>query len=80
MKSIKKFAAVTIVAGGLAVAGAGAASAHSPAAQGQAVNSPGIASGNHVQAPVFIPVNACGNGAHVLGVMNQTFGTPCGNR
>lgn len=79
MKNIKKFAAVTIAVGGLALAGAGAASAHGPQAQGQAVNSPGVASGNHVQAPVFVPVNVCGNAVRAVGVMNQTFGTPCGN-
>jgi ChpA-C len=79
VKNIKKFAAVTIAAGGLALAGAGAASAHGPQAQGQAVNSPGIASGNHAQAPVFVPVNACDNTARVIGALNQTFGTSCGN-
>lgn len=80
MKSIKKFAAVTIVAGGLAVAGAGAASAHSPQAQGQAVNSPGVVAGNHAQVPVSIPVNACNNNVTALGVMNESFGLPCGTR
>ncbi|MGY0063013.1 chaplin [Streptomyces sp. LZ34] len=79
MKNIKKFAAVTIAAGGLAVAGAGAASAHSPQAQGQAVNSPGIAAGNHVQAPVFIPVNVCDNTVRVIGALDQAFGAGCGN-
>ncbi|MEU1788794.1 chaplin [Streptomyces sparsogenes] len=79
MKNIKKFAAVTIAAGGLAVAGAGAASAQGSQAQGQAVNSPGIASGNHVQAPVFVPVNACDNSVRVIGALNQSFGTSCGN-
>ncbi|MEU5026757.1 chaplin [Streptomyces milbemycinicus] len=80
MKNIKKFAAVTIAVGGLALAGAGAASAHGPQAQGQAVNSPGIAAGNEVQAPVFVPVNACDNTVTAIGVMNQTFGSPCGKR
>ena len=79
MTSIKKFAAVTIAVGGLAVAGAGAASAHGPA-QGAAVNSPGVVAGNVAQVPVSVPVNACGNVVRVIGVMNQTFGTPCGNR
>ncbi|MGW3564977.1 chaplin [Streptomyces sp. NPDC000941] len=80
MKNIKKFAAVTIAVGGLALAGAGAASAHGPQAQGQAVNSPGVVAGNEAQVPVFVPVNVCGNTVRAIGVMNQTFGTPCGNR
>lgn len=80
MKSIKKFAAVTIAAGGLAIAGAGAASAEGPQAHGQAVDSPGVVAGNHAQVPVYVPVNACNNTVSALGVLNEFLGTPCGNR
>ncbi|WJV51518.1 chaplin [Streptomyces flavofungini] len=80
MKNLKKAAAVTMVAGGLVAAGAGIASAHGgAAAHGEAKNSPGIVSGNLVQAPVHIPVNACGNSASVVGVLNPTFGNVCEN-
>ncbi|MFJ9420411.1 chaplin [Streptomyces sp. NPDC101227] len=80
MKNIKRVAAITMVAGGLAAAGAGVASAHSGSqADGIAVHSPGVASGNLVQAPVHIPVNACGNTISVVGVLNPAFGNHCVN-
>ncbi|WP_208036538.1 chaplin [Streptomyces cyanogenus] len=75
MKNLKKAAAVTMVAGGLVAAGAGLASAHGGGhATGEAACSPGIASGNLVQAPVHVPVNAVGNSVNVIGVLNPTFG------
>lgn len=75
MKNLKKAAAVTMVAGGLLAAGAGMASATDGAhADGQAVASPGVASGNLVQAPVHIPVNVSGNSVNVVGVLNPAFG------
>ncbi|WP_367044755.1 chaplin [Streptomyces sp. Je 1-332] len=51
------------------------------AAGGDAVaaNSPGILSGNSVQAPVEVPVNACGNSANVVGVGNPAMGNNCAN-
>ncbi|MEV7792218.1 chaplin [Streptomyces sp. NPDC087512] len=66
MKNLKKAAAVTMVAGGLIAAGAGMASATD--------GSPGIASGNLVQAPVHVPVNAVGNSVNVVGLLNPAFG------
>ncbi|WP_433548303.1 chaplin [Streptomyces sp. CA-294286] len=75
MKNLKKAAAITLVAGGLVAAGAGAASATSGAdANGKAVQSPGVGSGNLVQAPVHIPVNAVGNTVSVIGALNPVFG------
>lgn len=75
MKNLKKVAAVTMVAGGLIAAGAGMASATDGAhADGQAVGSPGVVSGNLVQAPVHVPVNAVGNSVNVIGVLNPAFG------
>ncbi|MFE0176950.1 chaplin [Streptomyces sp. NPDC059002] len=74
MKNLKKAAAVTLVAGGLVAAGAGLASATGGAdAHGKAVESPGVGSGNLVQAPVHVPVNAVGNTATVIGGLNPTF-------
>ncbi|MEV2255010.1 chaplin [Streptomyces sp. NPDC050147] len=74
MKNLKKAAAVTMVAGGLVVAGAGLASASGGAhADGKAVQSPGVGSGNLVQAPVHIPVNAVGNTVSVIGALNPAF-------
>ncbi|RSR97797.1 chaplin [Streptomyces sp. WAC04189] len=75
MKNLKKAAAVTMVAGGLIAAGAGMASAtDGSAAHGEAIGSPGVASGNVVQAPVHIPVNAVGNSVNVIGVLTPAFG------
>ncbi|MFE3326181.1 chaplin [Streptomyces sp. NPDC059176] len=75
MKNLKKALAVSMVAGGLIAAGAGVASATDGAyAGGQAVNSPGVGSGNLVQAPVHVPVNAVGNTVNVIGALNPAFG------
>ncbi|MFH8796177.1 chaplin [Streptomyces sp. NPDC017941] len=80
MKNLKKAAAVTMVAGGLVAAGAGIASAQGGAdAHGAAKNSPGVVSGNLVQAPIHVPVNACGNSVTVIGALNPTFGNVCEN-
>ena len=43
------------------------------------VNSPGVASGNVVQAPVHVPVNTCGNSVDIVGALNPTFGNGCTN-
>ncbi|MFE3640604.1 chaplin [Streptomyces sp. NPDC059169] len=75
MKNLKKALAVSMVAGGLIAAGAGVASATDGAyAGGQAVSSPGVGSGNLVQAPVHVPVNAVGNTVNVIGALNPAFG------
>ncbi|MFD7240093.1 chaplin [Streptomyces syringium] len=79
MKNMKKAAAVTIAVGGLALAGAGAASAHAQA-DGNAQNSPGVASGNVVQVPVKVPVNLCGNTVSVVGLFNPAAGNVCINK
>ncbi|MEU6761206.1 chaplin [Streptomyces sp. NPDC046853] len=46
---------------------------------GVAAGSPGVLSGNSVQAPVGVPVNACGNTADVVGAANPSFGNNCAN-
>jgi hypothetical protein len=77
VKNLKKAAAVTMIAGGIIAAGAGAASAtgHGGAgAHGTAVGSPGVASGNVVQVPVHVPVNVVGNTVDVVGLLNPAFG------
>ncbi|MFC9092919.1 chaplin [Streptomyces sp. NPDC002387] len=48
-------------------------------ASGHTGGSPGVGSGNHVQVPVDIPVNACGNSVNVVGVGNPATGNHCGN-
>ncbi|MGY0066360.1 chaplin ChpH [Streptomyces sp. QTS137] len=76
---IKKIVAVAAATGGLVLAGAGMAAADS-GAQGAAVNSPGVVSGNVVQVPVHVPVNACGNTVSVIGLLNPAFGNTCVNQ
>ncbi|MEV7202445.1 chaplin [Streptomyces griseoluteus] len=48
-------------------------------ADGAAVGSPGVLSGNTVQAPVSVPLNACGNSVDVVGLLNPAFGNACAN-
>ncbi|MFD5026716.1 chaplin [Streptomyces sp. NPDC058373] len=48
-------------------------------AEGVAAGSPGILSGNVVQAPVDVPVNVCGNTVSVVGLLNPAFGNNCAN-
>ncbi|AZM52341.1 chaplin [Streptomyces sp. WAC 01529] len=76
---IKKVVAAAAATGGLVLAGAGIATADA-GAQGAAVNSPGVASGNVIQVPVHIPVNACGNTVNVIGLLNPAFGNTCINK
>ncbi|MGC3000361.1 chaplin ChpH [Streptomyces sp. G35A] len=76
---LKKIVAVAAATGGLVLAGAGLAAADS-GAQGAAVNSPGVLSGNVVQVPVHVPVNVCGNTVSVIGLLNPTFGNTCINQ
>ncbi|QCX75492.1 hypothetical protein C9F11_09015 [Streptomyces sp. YIM 121038] len=76
---IKKVVAAAVATGGLVLAGAGVAAADA-GAQGAAVHSPGVVSGNVVQIPVHVPVNACGNTISVIGVLNPAFGNYCVNK
>ncbi|MEV0602108.1 chaplin [Streptomyces sp. NPDC050315] len=46
-------------------------------AAGSAQNSPGVGSGNDAKAPVDVPVNACGNTADIVGLLNPVFGNHC---
>lgn len=48
-------------------------------AEGGAGNSPGVGSGNVIQVPIDIPVNACGNSVDIVGVLNPAFGNQCAN-
>ncbi|MFI6052207.1 chaplin ChpH [Streptomyces violascens] len=76
---IKKVVAAAAITGGLVLAGAGLAVADA-GAQGAAVKSPGVVSGNVVQAPIHIPVNVCGNTVSVIGLLNPAFGNTCINK
>ncbi|MEU3369461.1 chaplin [Streptomyces sp. NPDC006711] len=66
---------------GLVIAAGGAAPAFADAgAEGAAVNSPGVLSGNLLQVPVHVPINVCGNTIDVIGLLNPAFGNTCINK
>lgn len=78
MSRIAKAAAVALGTGAVVLSGAGLAMADA-GAQGEAVGSPGVLSGNVVQVPIHIPVNVCGNTVSVIGLLNPAFGNTCVN-
>ncbi|MET8815364.1 chaplin [Streptomyces sp. NPDC004549] len=74
---MKKTAAVVV---GAILALGGAAPAFADAgAEGAAIGSPGVLSGNVVQIPVHVPINVCGNSVNVIALLNPAFGNACVN-
>ncbi|WP_411107684.1 chaplin [Streptomyces sp. cmx-4-9] len=78
MSRIAKAVAVTAAAAAVLAGGAGMAAADATA-EGAAIGSPGVLSGNVLQVPVHIPVNICGNTVNVIGLLNPAFGNTCIN-
>ncbi|MCY0925506.1 chaplin [Streptomyces sp. NPDC099050] len=78
MSRVLKSAVLALASGALLVGGASAASADA-GAQGVAAYSPGVGSGNLIQIPIHIPINACGNSISVIGLLNPAFGNTCVN-
>ncbi|MET9959622.1 chaplin [Streptomyces sp. NPDC006326] len=78
MSRIAKAVAVTAAVGAVLAGGAGMAAADA-VAEGAAVGSPGVLSGNLVQVPIHIPINICGNTVNVVGFLNPAFGNVCIN-
>ncbi|MFJ4776361.1 chaplin [Streptomyces sp. NPDC088762] len=78
MVDVRRGLAVAMAAGAVVMAGASVASADA-GAQGVAAYSPGVGSGNLIQVPIHIPVNACGNSVSVIGLLNPSFGNTCVN-
>ncbi|WP_327250685.1 chaplin [Streptomyces sp. NBC_01244] len=78
MSRVLKSAALALASGALLVGGASAASADA-GARGLAAYSPGVGSGNLIQVPIHIPINACGNSVSVIGLLNPAFGNTCVN-
>ncbi|WP_437029715.1 chaplin ChpD [Streptomyces sp. enrichment culture] len=74
---MKKSAA--LVAGALMALGMAAPAVADSGAQGAAIGSPGVLSGNVIQVPVHVPVNVCGNTVNVIGLLNPAFGNVCVN-
>jgi len=79
---IRVLAATGALATALVLAGSTAAFAADgtgATATGSAVGSPGVLSGNVVQVPIDVPVNACGNSVNLIGLLNPAFGNTCLN-
>ncbi|MDQ0941105.1 hypothetical protein QFZ67_002810 [Streptomyces sp. V1I1] len=71
---------VATVAAGIIMALGGAAPAMADAgAEGVATDSPGVLTGNVIQVPVHVPLNACGNTLNVVALLNPAFGGVCSN-
>ncbi|WP_030706918.1 chaplin [Streptomyces sp. NRRL F-2580] len=71
--------AVVLAAGALMAVGAASPAMADADAEGKAVGSPGVLSGNLLQVPVHIPVNVCGNTVNVIALLNPAFGNTCVN-
>ncbi|MFI2458273.1 chaplin family protein [Streptomyces sp. NPDC019539] len=69
--------AAVLIAGTVFFAGGSIAVADT-GAEAMATGSPGVLSGNVVQVPVHVPVNACGNTLNLLGLANEASGNACG--
>ncbi|RSS36156.1 chaplin [Streptomyces sp. WAC08241] len=80
MRQVTRKGLITVAAAGGVFAAIGGGYAHADSgANGAAVNSPGVASGNSVQVPVHVPVNACGNTVSAVGLLNPAMGNKCAN-
>ncbi|QGV79324.1 chaplin [Streptomyces ficellus] len=78
---MSRIAKAAVLTSAVAASVAGAAGvAHADAqAEGAAVKSPGVLSGNLLQVPVHVPINLCGNTIDIIGLLNPTFGNVCVN-
>ncbi|MFJ6462632.1 chaplin [Streptomyces sp. NPDC091387] len=75
-----KYTKIAAVAAGTLMAMGAAGTAFADAgAEGVAVGSPGVLSGNVIQVPIHIPINLCGNTVNVVGLLNPSFGNTCVN-
>ncbi|WP_405782124.1 chaplin [Streptomyces sp. NBC_00859] len=79
MRQVTKKGLITVAAAGGVFALSGGYAYADASADGGASNSPGVLSGNSVQAPVHVPVNVCGNTVDVVGLLNPAFGNKCAN-
>ncbi|MEU8507674.1 chaplin [Streptomyces brevispora] len=68
-----------VAAGTLMAMGAAAPAFADSGAEGAAVRSPGVLSGNVIQVPIHKPDNMCGNTTNTHGLLNPSFGNACVN-
>ncbi|MFF5717458.1 chaplin [Streptomyces buecherae] len=79
MRQVAKKGLITMAAAGGVFAVAGGYAHADSAAQGASTSSPGVLSGNNVQVPLHVPINACGNTVDVVGALNPAAGNRCAN-
>lgn len=75
---IRTLAVAACLVVGATLGGIGSASADATA-EGFAIGSPGVLSGNLVQIPIHIPINFCGNSFNFPGALNPTGANTCIN-
>ncbi|MEU9436868.1 chaplin [Streptomyces sp. NPDC048252] len=80
MRQVTRKSLMTVAAATGVIAAAGGYAHADSGANGGATDSPGVLSGNSVQAPINVPVNVCGNTVDVVGALNPTFGNSCANK
>ncbi|MEW2632318.1 chaplin [Streptomyces sp. NPDC048389] len=76
---MKHMKAAAVAAGIVMALGSAAPAMADAGANGAAVGSPGVLSGNVIQVPVHVPVNVCGNSINVIGLLNPAAGNACVN-
>lgn len=79
MRQVARKGLITVMAAGGVLAVSGGYAHADSGARGGASGSPGVLSGNTIQAPVDVPVNACGNSVNVGGLLNPASGNDCEN-
>ncbi|MGP4047432.1 chaplin family protein [Streptomyces sp. 2A115] len=77
MRQVTRKGLMTVAAASGVLAATGGYAHAASGAHGSASDSPGVLSGNSVQAPVDVPVNVCGNTVNVVGLLNPAMGNSC---
>ncbi|WP_030345262.1 chaplin [Streptomyces sp. NRRL S-1022] len=70
---------VAVVTGAILALGLAGPAFADASADGAAVGSPGVLSGNVVQIPIHIPINLCGNTINIVAALNPAAGNTCIN-
>lgn len=77
MRQVTRKGLMTVAAATGVIAATGGYASADSGAQSTAAHSPGVLSGNSVQAPVHAPVDVCGNTVSVVGAFNPSAGNKC---
>ncbi|MEU1008502.1 chaplin [Streptomyces sp. NPDC088810] len=70
---------VAVVTGAILALGMAGPAFADAGAEGAAVGSPGVLSGNVIQVPIHVPINVCGNTVNIIALLNPAFGNVCVN-